>query len=66
VTDLFAAPYWVKAHEHVDKEFAKVTLRCLGYSTHGAHPEEWSYVLLVPHDQLAAWPLGKSVRLRVT
>lgn len=64
-TPLFSASYTVRVHEHVDAEFAKVTLKCIGYPTHGVQPAEWEFVLRVPKADLDKWPLGASVRLAV-
>lgn len=63
---LFTAPYRVTMHEHVDDDFANVTVRCLGFPSAGAQPVEWPFVLKVPKADLAKWPLGASVRLSVT
>ena len=63
---LFSAPYRVLVHEHVDDEFVKVTIRCLGYPTHGTQPDVFPFSLKVLRSELAKWPLGASVRLVVT
>ena len=63
---LFRAPYRVVKHEHVDDKWARVEVRCLGYSTEGTHPVEWPFALMVPKVDLGKWPLGASVSLAVT
>lgn len=63
--ELFGASYTVRVYEHVDAEFAKVTLKCVGYPTKGVQPVEWEFVLRVPKADLAKWPLGASVRIKV-
>lgn len=63
---LFGAPYKVLTHEHLDDEWATVTIRCIGVPTKGIQPVEWPFALKVPKAELGKFPLGGHVRLAVT
>jgi len=58
--------YIVRRHEHLDAEFAEVTLRCLGYPSKNTQPVEWAFALKVPKDEPVKWPLGANVRVVIT
>jgi hypothetical protein len=58
--------YQVQSLQHVDKDWARVTLHCIGYPSKETHPDEWNFVLKVPMEQIERWPLGMMVKLSVS